>query len=557
MNKRLLPVVFLLLCAIIGGTCSCTRDSVPSTSGANQTVVSFYNNAIDDTFSFTITLPEEYDSSVSYQPILILGRRMCSGDFDSVFSLASSHGSNIILVELSFPPDKNAEESELLYMVNNPEPFVRFLRETVLVWLSDNYSADTGHAMLVGNARGGYLAAYDLLTGQTFSEYLIVNPALEKKTDTIDILTKEETFSESGATDLNATVCIVQTDDNGWSRAFSSTSSLIEALDTGNYENLTLDSILIEGTGYETFWTGALIQGLCKMNGWEYTDVEAGLVSSSKQLSEIERSSITTGVLSPEHEYYQGTIEQDPAAKKYIQELSIYDEEINDTFVVHITLPPDYDSGQKYPLLMMTDGIWRLGDHVVLRSLMEEGKMAPVIIVSVGYPNNYSAGTIRERDFLDHPDLFLQFLVENLLPVLNEKYSIDTENTTLTGHSYGGSFMLYSLLHGDTIGRGTFENYVIASAVADQTFYEGRVTYFEELYYARSGGAFPVSLYFTVGEMEGTTFISQIEDFLTVLEQRSYTGISIQYEIFEGVYHNDVFWPTIKNAAVLFYGMEE
>lgn len=206
---------------------------------------------------------------------------------------------------------------------------------------------------------------------------------------------------------------------------------------------------------------------------------------------------------------------------------------------------------------MMTDGIWRLSDHVELRLLMTEGKMEPVIIVSVGYPNDYSASTIRERDFLDQPDLFLQFLVENLLPVLNEKYSIDTEKTTLTGHSYGGCFMLYSLLHGDTIGRGTFENYGIASAVADQTFYNGRASYFEELYYARSAGSFPVNLYFTVGEMEGTAFISQIEDFLTILEQRSYTGISIKYEIFEGVYHNDVFWPTIKNAAILLYGIGE
>lgn len=591
-KKLFLPAFLFLLFAIMAGVCSCANSSAPSTSSTlysetsvitvpetvqesettprekedsvevseisnTRTSVSFYDKTIDDTISITVTLPEEFDSSVSCQPILILGRRMCTGDFDSVFSLASSHGKNMILVELSFPGSSNSEDHETRNFLTDPEPFIRFLRETVLVWLSENYSVDTDLTMLVGNFRGGYLATYDLLTEKTFSEYLIVNPTLEKKTDTVDILTREETLSASGKTGLNASVCIVRTDDNGWSRSFSSTVSFIEAIKTGSYDHLALEDILIEGQGHETFWTEALLQGLCRLNGWEYTGTEAGLVSSSKQLSEIERNSITFGLLSSEHEYYQGTIETEPAAAEYIQELSIYDEEIDDTFIVHISLPPDYDPEQKYPLLMMTDGIWRLGDHVTLRSLMTEGKMEPVIVVSVGYPNDYAAGTIRERDFLDQPDLFLQFLVENLLPVLNENYSIDTENTTLTGHSYGGCFMLYSLMHNDTIGRNTFENYCIASPITDQTFYNGRVSYFEELYYARNSNVFPVNLYFTVGEMEGTAFIGQIEDLMSALEQRNYLGLSMKYDLFEGVYHNDVFWPTIQNAAVLFYGTGE
>ena len=54
-----------------------------------------------------------------------------------------------------------------------------------------------------------------------------------------------------------------------------------------------------------------------------------------------ERASITMGKLSPEHMYYNEVTTLDPACADYINELSIYDAEIDDTFVVHISLPPD------------------------------------------------------------------------------------------------------------------------------------------------------------------------------------------------------------------------
>ena len=53
-----------------------------------------------------------------------------------------------------------------------------------------------------------------------------------------------------------------------------------------------------------------------------------------------ERESIVLGKLSPEHIYYNEVVTLDPACADYIEELTIYDKEIDDTFVVHISLPP-------------------------------------------------------------------------------------------------------------------------------------------------------------------------------------------------------------------------
>ena len=84
-------------------------------------------------------------------------------------------------------------------------------------------------------------------------------------------------------------------------------------------------------------------------------------------------------------------------------------------------------------------------------------------MVSIGYPNDYDYQTIRERDLVDAPDAYLHFIVDNLVPYLEEIYSVDSENMTLTGHSLGGYWSYYALFHSDTIGKNTFQNYYVGS----------------------------------------------------------------------------------------------
>ncbi|MDD6332798.1 MAG: alpha/beta hydrolase-fold protein [Clostridium sp.] len=266
-----------------------------------------------------------------------------------------------------------------------------------------------------------------------------------------------------------------------------------------------------------------------------------------------ERDSITIDSLSPDHIYYNEVISLDPSCKNYIQELSIYDTEIDDTFIVHISLPPNYDETRSYPMLVMTDGVWRLSDHVELRPLMISGTIEDIIMVSIGYPNDYDYQTIRERDLVDAPDAYLHFIVDNLVPYLEEIYSVDTENITLTGHSLGGYWAYYALFHSDTIGKNTFRNYYIGSPSMWASTNGTMMTAYEEEYYTRNQ-TLNANVYITVGSEEDSTFQYAAYQFYKHLTERNYSGLTLTYEEIEGYDHNTVFKPSIKNALLMFYG---
>lgn len=266
-----------------------------------------------------------------------------------------------------------------------------------------------------------------------------------------------------------------------------------------------------------------------------------------------ERDSITIGSLSPDHIYYNEVVGLDPNCKNYIQELSIYDAEIDDTFLVHISLPPNYDETHSYPMIVMTDGVWRLSDHPELRPLMVNGTIEDIIMVSIGYPNGYDYQTIRERDLVDAPDAYLHFIVDNLVPYLEEIYSVDAENMTLTGHSLGGYWAYYALFHSDTIGKNTFQNYYVGSPSMWASTDGTTMTAYEEEYYTRNQ-TLNANVYITVGSEEDTTFKNAAYRFYKHLAERNYSDLTLKYEEIEGYDHNTVFKPSIKNTLLMFYG---
>ncbi len=275
----------------------------------------------------------------------------------------------------------------------------------------------------------------------------------------------------------------------------------------------------------------------------------------ASEMLAVEKDSIIVGKLSPEHEFYNEVVTLDPECADYINEISIYDKEIDDTFVIHLSLPPEYDSSKKYPMIVMTDGVWRLSDHPELRPLMKNGEINPVIMVSIGYPNGYDYRTIRERDLLKDPESYLHFIIDNLVPYLSEKYSVDSENMTLTGHSYGGYWGFYALFNSDTIGKNTFKNYYIGSPSFQASTGKENIASFEEAYHSRNT-KLDCNVYVTAGSYENTGFINPITNFVDLLKKRNYNGLNLTYEIIDGYGHDNVFKPSIKNTMLMFYGKQ-
>lgn len=172
-----------------------------------------------------------------------------------------------------------------------------------------------------------------------------------------------------------------------------------------------------------------------------------------------------------EDEYadYRNTWEYDRDAvekiKDSIDEINIYDEELDVEFLVHVTLPPDYDKDKTYPVFFLTDGVWRFGNHSELRKVMEEGEAADVILVSLGY-NYHMNGTDETNRYLhlvQARSSLLNFITDNLMPYLGENYKIDYANSTLYGHSDGGVFTHHALFNSDQYENQPFGYYIIGS----------------------------------------------------------------------------------------------
>ncbi len=165
--------------------------------------------------------------------------------------------------------------------------------------------------------------------------------------------------------------------------------------------------------------------------------------------------------------------------KDQVTEYTFYDEELDRKFVVHVALPKglaedakrtsgeekEEDGGSAFPALVLTDAVWRFNDISKLLKEMEEGRAKPQILISIGqdYKICNSDNTERSALFCEGKDKFLDFITDNLMPYLGEKYSIDYENSTLFGHSLGGVFVHYALCNSDQYENQPFGCYIIGS----------------------------------------------------------------------------------------------
>lgn len=153
------------------------------------------------------------------------------------------------------------------------------------------------------------------------------------------------------------------------------------------------------------------------------------------------------------------------AIAPYVKEYSIYAEQLDTDFIIHVTLPPDYDKEKTYPVYVLIDGVWRFNNSADMRKSMEQGTASDVIIVSIGYDYSIDGtnDTNRIRYFCDRCEDFLTFITDNLMPYLGEEYNIDFGNSTFFGHSLGGTFAHYAVFNSDKFENQPFKNYIIGS----------------------------------------------------------------------------------------------
>jgi len=269
----------------------------------------------------------------------------------------------------------------------------------------------------------------------------------------------------------------------------------------------------------------------------------------TNHMSSNERESVVFGPVSDKQKYYKEVAD----VAEYIQEMSVYDEELDSTYIIHITLPPNYDKNKSYPMYLMTDGIWRLSDHAELRPLMVNGEIEDIILVSIGYNYGIDAENLKIRsvELMQKSDLFLDFITDNLVPYLGELYNIDYNRSALMGHSLGGLFMYYAVFNYDKYKNDPFHYYVMASP----SFYlmdnpaNWKFGDIEKDYFNRNK-KLKKEIYLTAGDKETGDMPQNNNNFLN--RSKKYGIKTIDYEIYDGG-HSSYVKPMMRKSLLKFY----
>jgi predicted alpha/beta superfamily hydrolase len=136
---------------------------------------------------------------------------------------------------------------------------------------------------------------------------------------------------------------------------------------------------------------------------------------------------------------------------------SIYSNILKEQRSIKILLPETYKAGsaEKYEVIYLTDGEWALDLFSYIYKFAKNENFVPQVII-VAIPNRYiDKANQRDRDFLPvhvtepaisgGADNFISFLKNELIPYVNRTYPTNGTNS-LYGHSYGGLFVMYTLL---------------------------------------------------------------------------------------------------------------
>ena len=268
--------------------------------------------------------------------------------------------------------------------------------------------------------------------------------------------------------------------------------------------------------------------------------------------------------------YYEWEFNYDEvdAIKDNIREISIYDEEMDFNFIVHVTLPPDFDANKTYPMFMFTDGVWRFGNHATLRKMMEDDEIEDVILASIGYDFNIDGmdNSVRADVYYENSEKFLSFITDNLVPYLGEIYKIDFSDSVLYGHSAGGVFTHYAAFHSDLYVNQPFQRYIIGSpAFWGPSIYdmEEQVQGYKSEYgYFDRNETLTKELYITAGDNEdpvyenyygeNDTTLEGVSNLITRLEEKGVT--TVIYDEYENGGHWEYIPEMFEKFMIKYYG---
>jgi predicted alpha/beta superfamily hydrolase len=238
----------------------------------------------------------------------------------------------------------------------------------------------------------------------------------------------------------------------------------------------------------------------------------------------------------------------------------IRSEEIGQDYELWIDLPEGYAGTEaKYPILYLLDAIGSFGLVADCARIMHyEGRIPPIVVAGIAYSvENYVASRgIRARDFtptidpaflnaedLSDPDFwrgvqfggaseFLKFLGSEILPYIESRYRVRTDDRALLGISFGGLFATYVMFHQTEL----FQRYMLCSPGID--YHDWICLSYEEAY-AANHRDLPAHVFLSAGEEEPET-VTGNQRLTEALNGRDYPSLKLSTHVYTEETHVSV-----------------
>jgi len=220
--------------------------------------------------------------------------------------------------------------------------------------------------------------------------------------------------------------------------------------------------------------------------------------------------------------------------------------------------------------LVVTDANGLFGTAVDTVRMMQLPALLPdLLVVGIGYPTAATIAdtiSIRVRDLTPTPaydiqdsggaSAFLQFIRDELCPLVGQRFPSALGRTIFFGHSLGGLFGVHALF----AEPAAFDGYIISSP---SLWWDGYVAITEEEQWAASHDDLVAQTYFGIGagetdegrRIEATNLpaghpfkppkmyldmVDDLERFTSALRQRGYPNLGLAADVFAGEFHATV-----------------
>jgi predicted alpha/beta superfamily hydrolase len=254
---------------------------------------------------------------------------------------------------------------------------------------------------------------------------------------------------------------------------------------------------------------------------------------------------------------------------------------IDQTFQIDVFAPhgkPD----KPLPVVYVTDASFGFGLVQQAISLLLVARELPqMVLIGIGYPATADAKAIRLLRFREFcpgaspqfvaqmrtmlppseipenveangADIFLNFINDELKPLIEARYPVDTSDQTHAGMSLGGLFALHALF----TAPKSFQRVV---ALSPSIWWNDRALLGTEAAFAKGAKDLPVNLFLSMGGLEEAAhpvakMVSNLYELDAALRNRAYPKLRLAMEVFPQETHSSVYAASLTRGLRTVFG---